>query len=159
LTKLNAHPINGHAMSPEAILSKIAETEQRMAKGARRTEHSFSLDGNLADVPAPTPACTCRIGGKYHERECPRWEPQAAPQPPSAPRKALARGKATKTRPEGSQAGRWVAVADHTGASIEVPGFEKQDGYRARVDGARLLSASLGVVIKIEWVRVEWVER
>lgn len=47
--------------------------------------------------------------------------------------------------------GTWHAVANHTGKSVEVHGFERADGYQAKLKGAELLG------VKPEHVRVEWV--
>jgi hypothetical protein len=53
--------------------------------------------------------------------------------------------------------GTWWAIANHTGDSIPVPGYERRQGYAARIDGARQLTELVGTEVKPEWVRVEWV--
>lgn len=53
----------------------------------------------------------------------------------------------------GDDGGTWHAVANHTGHSVPVPGFARDDGYKAKLKGAELLS------VKPEHVRVEWVRK
>jgi hypothetical protein len=88
--------------------------------------------------PAADLACECRIGGTYHEPECPRvGENAAIKRDETKPRKARARAK--KARKQVTQAGWWATASDD-GASVHVPGVQQNRWFAARAIGVQLIN-------------------